>query len=42
MVLLAAFLLVEGSFRKQREADDEELEAIKEEIRRLKEETKEK
>lgn len=42
LVLLAVFLLVEGSFRKQREADDEELEAIKEEIRRLKEETKEK
>ena len=41
LVLLAAFLLVEGSFRKQREADVEELEAIKEEIRRLKEETKE-
>lgn len=41
LVLLAAFLLIEGSFRKQREADVEEIEAIKEEIRRLKEETKE-
>ena len=41
LVLLAAFLLVEGSFRKQREADVEEIEAIKEEIRRLREETKE-
>ena len=42
LVLLCAFLLVEGSFRKQKEADVEEIEAIKEEIRRLKEETKEK
>lgn len=41
LILLCAFLLVEGSFRKQREADVEEIEAIKEEIRRLKEETKE-
>lgn len=40
LVLIAAFLLVESSFRKQREADDNEIEAIKEEIRRLKEETK--
>ena len=38
LVLVCAFLLIEGSFRKQREADDRELEAIKEEIRRLKEE----
>ena len=38
VILICAFLLVEGSFRKQREADDMELEAIKEEIRRLKEE----
>ena len=45
LVLIAAFLLIEGSYRKQRENDDEELEAIKEEIRRLKaeqEETEEK
>ena len=42
LVLLCAFLLVEGSFRRQKEADVEEIEAIKEEIRRLKEETKEK
>lgn len=41
LVLLCAFLLVEGSFRRQKEADVEEIEAIKEEIRRLKEETKE-
>ena len=40
LVLVAAFLLIESSFRKQREADDDEIEAIKEEIRRLKEETK--
>ena len=38
LILVCAFLLIEGSFRKQREADDRELEAIKEEIRRLKEE----
>ena len=36
LILIAAFLLIEASFRKQRENDDEELEAIKEEIRRLK------
>lgn len=41
IILVAAFLLVEGSFRKQKEADIEEFEAIKEEIRRLKEENKE-
>lgn len=41
LVLVCAFLLVEGSFRKQRDKDDAELEAIKEEIRRLKEEVKE-
>ena len=38
LTLVLAFLLIEASFRKQREADDQELEAIKEEIRRLKEE----
>ena len=38
VILLLAFLLIEGSFRAQRDADDQELEAIKEEIRRLKEE----
>ena len=37
LTLVLAFLLIEASFRKQREADDLELEAIKEEIRRLKE-----
>lgn len=36
LILIVAFLLIEASFRKQRENDDEELEAIKEEIRRLK------
>lgn len=40
-ILICAFLLIEGSFRKQREADDMELEAIKEEIRRLKKEKEE-
>lgn len=38
IILILAFVLVESSFRSQREADDQELEAIKEEIRRLKEE----
>ena len=38
IILILAFALVEGSFRSQREADDQKLEAIKEEIRRLKEE----
>ena len=41
VVLVGAFFLLEGSFRRQREADDEELEAIKAEIRRLKEEKEE-
>lgn len=41
LMLLAAFILIEVSFRKERENDTEEIEAIKEEIRRLKEETKE-
>lgn len=40
LVLLCAFLLVELSFRKQKDKDNEELEDIKEEIRRLKEEQK--
>lgn len=38
IILILAFLLVEGSFRAQKDADDRELEAIKDEIRRLKEE----
>lgn len=38
IVLLCAFLLIETSFRKQKDIDNEELDAIKEEIRRLKEE----
>lgn len=39
VVLLCAFLLIELSFRKQKEVDDKKIEAIKDEIRRLKEET---
>ena len=39
-MIIAAILLMEGSFRKQKDADDQELEMIKEEIRRLKEEQK--
>lgn len=39
LLILAAFLLMEGSFRKQKESDEQELEAIKEEIRRLRSET---
>lgn len=38
LILICAFFIVEGSFRKQRESDDRELEAIKDEIRRLKQE----
>ena len=38
MIIILALFLIEGSFRAQRDADDQELEAIKEEIRRLKEE----
>lgn len=41
LVLLCAFLLIEGSFRRQKEEDSQEIEAIKDEIRRLKEEKKE-
>lgn len=40
-ILLLAFWLVEGSFRKQKDADEEQLDAIKEEIRRLKNEIEE-
>lgn len=40
-VIICAILLVEFSFRKQRDSDDAEIEAIKEEIRRLKEEKEE-
>ena len=42
LLLLCAFLLTEGSFRKEKEADEKELDAIKEEIRKLKQEKKEK
>ncbi len=38
LVLLCAFLLIELSFRKEKEAGEEQIEAIKEEIRRLREE----
>ena len=38
VILLLAFVLIEGSFRAQKDADDQELEEIKAEIRRLKEE----
>lgn len=41
-VLAAAFALTELSFRREKDEDEKELEAIKEEIRRLKEEQKEK
>ena len=37
-VLVCAFLMTELSFRKQKEKDEKELEAIKEEIRRLRSE----
>lgn len=42
LLLLLAFFLIEGSFRKEKEEDEKELDAIKEEIRRLKEENSEK
>lgn len=38
LILILAFVLMEKSFQKQRDVDDEELEKIKEEIRRLKKE----
>lgn len=38
VVLAAAFFLVESSFRRQRSADNEALDALREEIRKLKEE----
>ena len=38
LLLVCAVLLMEGSFRKQKVSDDQQLEGIKEEIRRLKEE----
>ena len=42
MLLILALLLwlMEGSFRKEKETDEKELDAIREEIRRLKEESK--
>ncbi len=42
LMLLAAFALTELSFRKEKDRDERELEAIKEEIRRLREEQEEK
>lgn len=41
LLLAGAFLLMERSFRSQRESDDRELDAIKEEIRKLKAENEE-
>lgn len=41
VLLILAFVLVEGSFRVQKEADEQELEEIKAEIRRLKKEQNE-
>ncbi len=41
-VLIAAFALTELSFRKERDADEQKLEAIKAEIRRLRDEQEEK
>lgn len=41
VILILAFVLTEGSFRAQRDADDQELDSIKEEIRRLKAEIEE-
>lgn len=38
IILILAFLLTEASYRRQKDADDQELENIKAEIRRLKEE----
>ena len=38
LIFILAFVLIEKSFQKQRDVDDEKLEKIKEEIRRLKEE----
>ncbi len=42
IVLIAAFALTEFSFRKEKDRDEKELEAIKAEIRRLKEKQDEK
>ena len=42
LLLVCAVLLLEGSFRKQKQSDDIQLEGIKEEIRRLKEEIEQK
>lgn len=41
VLLLLAFLLIEGSFHRQKEEDEKQLDAIKEEIRRLKQEKEE-
>lgn len=38
VILILALALIEGSFRAERDADDQELERIKDEIRRLKQE----
>lgn len=41
VLLLLAFLLIEGSFRRQKDEDEQEIEAIKEEIRKLRQESDE-
>ena len=41
LILVCALLLMEGSFRRQKAADDRNLDAIKAEIRRLKAENRE-
>ena len=41
IILILAFLLTEASYRRQKDADDRELEDIKAEIRRLREEQQE-
>lgn len=38
VIVVCALLLIEGSFRAQKDADDRELESMKEEIRRLRQE----
>ena len=38
MIIILALFLIEGSFRAQRDADDQELEAIKQELEAIKEE----
>lgn len=42
IILLLAFFLIEGSFRAEKDADEEQVDRIKEEIRKLKEEIEDK